>query len=210
MSFDFTYTQAREVRKLYDTGKYLQKDLADKYNIGRSTICQLIKDNIFKSNIIHPKGNYKQLGKYFIYENGNIWNDNLGRLIRPDIDKDGYSKVYINSKRGIRLSRLLLETFNRLPVANEVARHKDGNKSNNHILNLEWGSYSDNELDKKKHGTANYESHKLSKLEVIEMRRRFSNSKMSVIGFIKKYESEYNLCRTGIANILNFKYWKNI
>lgn len=35
----------------------------------------------------------------------------------------------------------------------QVVRHLDGNPMNNHFTNLAWGSYKDNEADKKLHGT---------------------------------------------------------
>lgn len=40
------------------------------------------------------------------------------------------------------------------PPKNEV-RHKDGVKTNNHVDNLEWGTTSDNQNDRAKHGTSN-------------------------------------------------------
>ena len=65
--------------------------------------------------------------------------------------KRGYSRYYIrdsktNKRKDYRTHRLVaeyfIENFNNLPVVN----HIDGNKANNHVDNLEWCSYTDNNL----------------------------------------------------------------
>jgi HNH endonuclease len=52
-------------------------------------------------------------------------------------DKDGYIRVYVDKKL-IRLHRIIAQTF--LPNQDFCAEvnHKDGNKKNNHVDNLEW------------------------------------------------------------------------
>ena len=64
-------------------------------------------------------------------------------------DKDGYMKVRVQSIDGGRhrysVHRLVLENF--LPVENMdflQVNHKDGNKENNHLDNLEWTTCKEN------------------------------------------------------------------
>lgn len=102
-------------------------------------------------------------GFYQVSNKGNIYSvarkDALGRKIggrtlKPRYHKDGYLQVIL-CKNGIRknklIHRLVLETFvenpNNLPEVN----HKDENKINNGLSNLEWcdTSYNNN------HGTRN-------------------------------------------------------
>lgn len=86
---------------------------------------------------------------YFIYDNGDVVNSITGKLLDGSISEGGY-KYYRLSKDGIKhmfyCHRLVAEHFlnnpNNLPVVN----HKDGNKLNNDVSNLEWVSYSDNIL----------------------------------------------------------------
>lgn len=65
------------------------------------------------------------------------------------------------------------------PGPNLQARHKDGNPQNNLPENLEWGTISQNNLDKRRHGTSvsvRGEDSGLSKLtedEVREIRARY-------------------------------------
>ena len=78
------------------------------------------------------------------------------RTLAPHVDKCGYAVVSLCSKGTVKkkkIHRLLLSTFVRPPEDGEVARHLDGNLSNNRLSNLAWGTQIENEADKRKHGT---------------------------------------------------------
>lgn len=79
-----------------------------------------------------------------------------GRVLTPQVDNNGYTVITICSggrAKAHKLHRLLLSTFVRPPKPGEEGRHLDGNRSNNDLNNLAWGSRLDNEADKKRHGT---------------------------------------------------------
>lgn len=133
-----------------------------------------------------PRGGvrWKHEGKvYRVYEDGRVYSHQNNRWLTPEIDKDGYSIVWIGDLR-FKLHRLLLTVFIRPPKSGEVSRHRDGNTSNNHVRNLEWGTTSDNERDKWKHGTHNKGSRHgrsvLKEAVVVRLRRaamRVSNKR---------------------------------
>lgn len=80
------------------------------------------------------------------------------KILKPWKNWKGYLMItlMINGKRKHRpIHQLVLETFKGCATlkANQ-ARHLDGNKLNNTISNLIWGTALENTLDKKKHGTA--------------------------------------------------------
>lgn len=87
---------------------------------------------------------WKDIEKYDNYEISNygvIRIKKSKKILKYQIDKDGYYVVnlYKNSKfKHFRVSRLVAQTFisnpNNLPVVN----HKDENKQNNCVDNLEW------------------------------------------------------------------------
>ena len=58
-------------------------------------------------------------------------------------NQSGYKMVCINYKK-LYVHRLVAESFIPNPNELETVNHKDGNKMNNHIDNLEWVSRRDN------------------------------------------------------------------
>lgn len=64
-----------------------------------------------------------------------------GRIIKPAMDKDGYQKVNLsknNQRRDFRVHRLVAQAFIPNPDELPCVNHKDENKSNNSVNNLEW------------------------------------------------------------------------
>ena len=84
---------------------------------------------------------------YWIFDNGDVYNENTKQVLKGSIGEHGYRYYRLskdNKKKMFYGHRLVAEAFldnpNDLPVVN----HKDGNKLNNNVDNLEWVSYSDN------------------------------------------------------------------
>ena len=79
-----------------------------------------------------------------------------GKVRRTPLNQDGYQVVNlcIHGKCQTRyVHSLVAESFiGARPEDMEVC-HSDGNKTNNHVANLRFGTSSDNELDKVRHGT---------------------------------------------------------
>lgn len=79
--------------------------------------------------------------KYLISSEGKIKSLYTNRLLKPFLMKKGYLEVslWINNKRKtFRVHKLVAETF--IPNPNNFSQinHKDENKTNNDITNLEW------------------------------------------------------------------------
>lgn len=94
---------------------------------------------------IHLNGEESQ---YIIYDNGKVYNTKTKKFLQGT-SKTGYLvyNLRFNGKRYYKLAhRLVAEYFlnnlEKLPVVN----HKDGNKLNNNVNNLEWVTYSENNL----------------------------------------------------------------
>ena len=86
-------------------------------------------------------------GLYAITRDGNVWSYKSKKFLKPMLDKNGYHKVilYKNGKgKNFLIHRLVAKAFipnpNNLPEVN----HKDEDKSNNCVENLEWMSKIDN------------------------------------------------------------------
>ena len=87
---------------------------------------------------------------YMISNYGRIYNKYTGNYMKPGISGAGYYFVYLASQNGSQLAqvhRLVLKAF--APIENQDnldVNHKDGNKLNNVLLNLEWCTRSENIL----------------------------------------------------------------
>lgn len=72
-----------------------------------------------------------------------------GRLINPGIGANGYKVVSLwkNGKgKTTYVHRLVAETFIPNPERKKTVNHKDGNRTNNNVSNLEWATYAENNL----------------------------------------------------------------
>lgn len=90
---------------------------------------------------------------YYITEDGKVYSDISKKFLRIYLDKDGYEKVQLmstdNRRHAYSVHRLVLENFVPIPNMKELqVNHKDGNKENNHLSNLEWCTASENNKHK--------------------------------------------------------------
>jgi hypothetical protein len=68
---------------------------------------------------------------------------------------DGYTSVVLcrdGTKRKFRVHVLVLTAFVGVRPAGMVARHLNGDKYDNRVENLAWGTPTENAMDKKRHG----------------------------------------------------------
>lgn len=86
-----------------------------------------------------------------------------GQILNPDIAANGYCRVTlsVNRKRKqVYLHRLLAEHFLPNPDNLPQVNHKDGNKLNNDLDNLEWCTVQENTIHAYRHGLINHISGK--------------------------------------------------
>lgn len=123
---------------------------------------------------------------YFADQNGNIYSNRKYKkitLIKQHKDKKGYYRIKLLGKTK-KVHRIIGETFIPNPLKKETINHKDGNKANNKISNLEWSSRSENT----KHA---YDT---------GLKIGYKGRKKSRIGITKKLSSEwYRLNKNGLS-----------
>ncbi len=127
----------------------------------------------------------KQVNKYLVSTFGRIagyMREGSGklRLIEP-IELDGYLVVNIQRKhaksRSVKINVIVLETFVGLKPTHDnkyyVCRHKNGNKHDNRLSNLRWGTQKQNVQDSIKHGVhtrgVNNGEAKLTEKDIIQI-----------------------------------------
>ena len=88
-------------------------------------------------------------GRYQISNYGNIksFKNGIGRILKPVRHKHGYMWVSLCDGKTIKpflVHRIVAETFIPNPNNLKTVNHKDENKENNNVDNLEWMSLYDN------------------------------------------------------------------
>lgn len=90
----------------------------------------------------------KDFENYHISNYGNVKNIVTNKILR-NTDKDGYYCVaLVNNKirKGFKVHRLVAQQFIDNPENKSDVNHKDKNKHNNHINNLEWNTRKENNI----------------------------------------------------------------
>lgn len=92
--------------------------------------------------------NYELKYNYYVNEKGDIFSEKTQKILSTHLDKDGYVKVRLicnDGRHTFSVHRIVLENFS--PVDNMMnlqVNHKDGNKTNNNLSNLEWCTCQEN------------------------------------------------------------------
>lgn len=109
----------------------------------------ITKIKLFEASVIAHGDNPAEIVEsvekgYFVSPTGNVYNRH-GHLMKGSIDRCGYRNIIINRKNK-NIHRLIAETFTPNPENKPCINHKDGNKQNNHVSNLEWCTHSENTI----------------------------------------------------------------
>ena len=93
-------------------------------------------------------GKIKTLDHKTLRKNGRIDN-RKGKILKPKIDKYGYEAIVL-TKDGIRkyytVHKLVATAFIPNPQNKPTVNHKDGNKRNNCVSNLEWATFKEQKV----------------------------------------------------------------
>jgi len=119
---------------------------------------------------------------YLIDENGRVWSSKRSIFLKHSSNK-GYQfvQLYKNGKgENILVHRLVALAFIPNPENKKTVNHKNGNKADNRLQNLEWNTQAENAQHSWKMGLQIYSeaAHKANRREVIciETNKVFSSA----------------------------------
>ena len=93
--------------------------------------------------------------QYQVSNTGIVKNKNTGHVLIPQDDKKGYLRVRLSlngKKATAKVHRLVAVAFVPNPDNKPQVNHKDTDKHNNTVDNLEWATNSENQIHAYKHG----------------------------------------------------------
>ena len=143
-------------------------------------------------------------GKYEITTDGVVYS-NVGsrKVLIGKTMKEGYRMVVLtvdNKKIYKTVHRLVAESFLPNPDNKPEVNHKDGNKLNNQILNLEWCTSSENQEHARDTGLQQY---KINMKIAEEIRELYSTGSWTQVALGLKF----GLKKTNIGYIINNQRW---
>ncbi len=215
-------TQDNNSKFASEAGRFIRKDLKNKERkvAKLETVPGYYTDKSFNRGDEVWEDVLGFCGLYKISNYGRLlsYNKNKsGRLMKPGLllcrkaNKPLLHKMSLDSiDKPKTVHRLVAAHFIPNPLNLAEVNHKDGNKHNNHISNLEWVTHKENIQHAVDNGLTNKgENSFLSKLteqQVLEIRKLKENSDISLIKLAKLYKVTPNT----IKCIITRKTWTHI
>jgi hypothetical protein len=143
-------------------------------------------------------------GKYEVTSSGKVFS-NVGKRkeLKGKVSKSGYRMMVltVNGKKIYpNLHRLVAESFIPNPKNYPEVNHKDGNKLNNNVNNLEWCTPSQNQIHSRDNDLQNT---KINMEIANEIRELYSTGSYTYRSLAKKYD----IGKTEIGYIIKNKRW---
>ncbi len=143
---------------------------------------------------------------YEITRDGKVINKHTGHTLAPQPNGKGYLRVSIGKKL-MFIHRLVAEKYIPNPENKPQVNHKDGNKLNNCVDNLEWVTNQEN----RNHAVDN-------DLQVTGERcswAKLTEENVKEIRANPGYENEYwarkfKVSRGTISDVVNYRTWKHV
>lgn len=145
---------------------------------------------------------------YLVYEDGRIWSNKTNKFLKPRPLLNGYLFVQLFNEDGFKnmlIHRLVASAYIPNPNGFPQVNHKDENKANNNVDNLEWctAKYNMNygEAAKTRHSKIDYTKPIYKETAVKNgMKRAIPVAKIKNGQVVESYESAIDASRkTGVS-----------
>ena len=133
------------------------------------------------------------LSKYLISSRGRVKSIRYNRIMATNVDRYGYKKIHLRTDTGdnyhTTIHRLVAIGFIKNPNQYKQVNHKDGNKLNNNVSNLEWVTARDNVI----HSYDNLLNTNTTHLRVLDIRTNEEMFFRSFKSFSKYLNTKLNV-----------------
>jgi hypothetical protein len=147
--------------------------------------------------------------EYRVLENLSILNTKTNNILKPWLNTNGYLyvDVSVNGKiKKIAIHKLIAEAFIPNPECKTQINHKDGNKLNNLVSNLEWCSPKENiqHAYRLKLVIKSEKQKEIAKQLGIKSRKKIINTATKVIyKSVKEAATNYKMSRGYLSSMLS-------
>jgi hypothetical protein len=145
--------------------------------------------------------NYENL--YQVSNFGNVRSIRSNILLKPNIKKNGYYRVSL-SKNGIvkesNIHQLVANAFIQNTFSKPTINHKDLNKLNNHVENLEWATMKEQMIHMIEN-KPNYKQKLIKKISDLKKDSSFEFKRLEALKTCNRSKQiEYAKSKTGLKN----------
>lgn len=157
--------------------------------------------------------------RYIVYENGTVWSIKQSKFLKMVVGRGGYYRVNLVEHGNCQyLHRLIAKLFIENPEDKPMVNHKDGNKLNNDVSNLEWVDCQENTKHAIKTGLRkqrikgewksprkgnNHHNSKLTEEKVMEAKELYATGNYSY----RELGERYDVHLSTIAYAINGTWW---
>jgi len=160
--------------------------------------------------------------RYLVDTEGNVysmfkrtahgWYKRPGRLKLVGSVINGYRQLELRNENGerkhIKEHHIVLNTFVGFRPEGMECCHNNGNRLDNRLKNLRWGTRKSNNQDRIRHGTSKGEKNaksKLTDIEALEIKARMSQGENGV-----ELAKEYGVAHSTIYRVKNNQSWTHV
>lgn len=164
----------------------------------------------------------RYLYNYTVTEKGVIFNTTTGKVLKSHKNKKGYPMIslYNNGEKITKsVHSFVAEAFLPNPENKPTVNHKDGNKENNYVKNLEWATHKENirhAFDTGLRVKKDNMGRKKKPIEVFDLNGTLLSQHLYINDAVKKYNvSQGNVCmvlagKRKQTKGLIFKLWQSV